>query len=56
MLGDNIYEGPATRDDYRRKFEEPYRRLLDEGVKFYAVARQPRRSARGRLPALQHGR
>jgi predicted phosphodiesterase len=37
MLGDNIYEGPATRDDYRRKFEEPYRRLLDHGVKFYAT-------------------
>jgi hypothetical protein len=37
MLGDNIYEGPASRDDYRLKFEEPYRRLLDGGVKFYAV-------------------
>jgi hypothetical protein len=37
MLGDNIYEGPATRDDYRRKFEEPYRRLLDTGVKFFAA-------------------
>lgn len=37
MLGDNIYEGPATADDYRRKFEEPYRALLDRGVKFYAV-------------------
>jgi len=37
MLGDNIYEGPATRDDYQRKFEEPYRRLLDDGVKFYAA-------------------
>jgi hypothetical protein len=36
MLGDNIYEGPATRDDYVRKFEEPYRRLLDQGIKFYA--------------------
>jgi 3',5'-cyclic AMP phosphodiesterase CpdA len=36
MLGDNIYEGPATRDDYRRKFEEPYGRLLDQGVRFYA--------------------
>ncbi len=36
MLGDNIYgrSGPA---DYRRKFEEPYRALLDAGVKFYAV-------------------
>jgi 3',5'-cyclic AMP phosphodiesterase CpdA len=37
MLGDNIYEGPASRDDYQRKFEEPYRRLLDHGVKFYAT-------------------
>ncbi|MGH9176447.1 MAG: metallophosphoesterase, partial [Vicinamibacterales bacterium] len=37
MLGDNIYEGPATADDYRRKFEEPYRVLLDAGVRFYAV-------------------
>jgi predicted phosphodiesterase len=37
MLGDNIYEGPASRDDYQRKFEEPYRRLLDKGVKFYAT-------------------
>jgi 3',5'-cyclic AMP phosphodiesterase CpdA len=36
MLGDNIYEGPATADDYRRKFEEPYRALLDNGVRFYA--------------------
>lgn len=37
MLGDNIYEGTATADDYRLKFEEPYRALLDAGVKFYAV-------------------
>jgi predicted phosphodiesterase len=37
MLGDNIYEGPATAEDYRLKFEEPYRALLDEGVKFFAV-------------------
>ena len=37
MLGDNIYEGPATREDYRRKFEDPYRTLLDDGVKFYAA-------------------
>ena len=37
MVGDNIYEGPATRDDYYKKFEEPYRELLEEGVKFYAV-------------------
>jgi hypothetical protein len=37
MLGDNIYEGPATAEDYRRKFEEPYRPLLDAGVRFHAV-------------------
>jgi acid phosphatase len=37
MNGDNIYEGPATADDYREKFEKPYQALLDEGVKFYAA-------------------
>ena len=37
MAGDNIYEGPATAEDYRVKFEEPYKLLLDAGVKFYAV-------------------
>jgi len=35
MLGDNIYgsHGPA---DFKRKFDDPYRPLLDAGVKFYA--------------------
>ena len=37
MVGDNIYEGPATADDYRLKFEEPYQALLSAGVKFYAA-------------------
>lgn len=37
MLGDNIYEGPASPDDYRRKFEAPYDTLLRDGVKFFAV-------------------
>lgn len=37
MVGDNIYEGPATEEDYRLKFEEPYKQLLDAGVKFYAA-------------------
>jgi predicted phosphodiesterase len=37
MNGDNIYEGPATAEDYRDKFEKPYQQLLDAGVKFYAV-------------------
>lgn len=36
MVGDNIYEGPATAEDYRLKFEEPYRDLLDAGVRFFA--------------------
>lgn len=37
MAGDNIYEGPATAEDYRLKFEEPYQTLLEAGVKFYAA-------------------
>lgn len=35
MLGDNIYGGDRPRD-FARKFEEPYKPLLDAGVKFYA--------------------
>jgi 3',5'-cyclic AMP phosphodiesterase CpdA len=37
MAGDNIYEGPATAEDYRVKFEEPYAALLSDRVPFYAV-------------------
>jgi Calcineurin-like phosphoesterase len=36
MLGDNIYP-PHAADDYIRKFEEPYRALLDAGVTFHAA-------------------
>jgi hypothetical protein len=36
MLGDNIYP-PHEPDDYRRKFEEPYKPLLDAGVTFHAA-------------------
>ncbi len=35
MLGDNIYGGHSPRD-FAAKFEEPYKALLDVGVKFYA--------------------
>ena len=35
MLGDNIYGGKSA-SDMRRKFEIPYKSLLDAGVKFYA--------------------
>jgi hypothetical protein len=36
MLGDNVYDG-GTPEDYRRKFELPYKPLLDDGVEFYAT-------------------
>lgn len=36
MLGDNIY-GPGTPDDYRQRFERPYKALIDRGVLFRAV-------------------
>ena len=35
MLGDNIYGGHSPQD-FTRKFETPYKPLLDAGVKFYA--------------------
>jgi hypothetical protein len=35
MLGDNLY-GTKTAADYKLKFEDPYAKLLDAGVKFYA--------------------
>lgn len=36
MLGDNLY-GRERAQDYKRKFEDVYRPLLDEEVKFYAT-------------------
>jgi hypothetical protein len=36
MLGDNVYDG-GTPEDYRSKFESPYRVLLDDDVEFYAA-------------------
>ena len=36
MLGDNMYGGEKPKD-YNRKFEQPYKTLLDQGVKFYAA-------------------
>ncbi len=35
MLGDNIY-GNHSPKDFANKFEQPYKSLLDAGVKFYA--------------------
>jgi hypothetical protein len=36
MLGDNLY-GSERPSDYVRKFEQPYKPLLSDGVKFYAA-------------------
>jgi predicted phosphodiesterase len=36
MLGDNIY-GRERPDDFRKKFEAPYKPLLDAGVTFHAT-------------------
>ena len=35
MLGDNLYDG-ADAADYKKKFEDPYKPLLDSGVLFFA--------------------
>lgn len=35
MVGDNMYGGEKPAD-FKAKFEDPYRLLLDQGVKFYA--------------------
>ena len=36
MMGDNLY-GSEKAEDYKRKFEDAYRPLLDRKVKFYAT-------------------
>jgi hypothetical protein len=36
MLGDNNY-GDGSPDSYRNRFEDPYKVLLDAGVRFYAA-------------------
>jgi 3',5'-cyclic AMP phosphodiesterase CpdA len=36
MLGDNNY-GTGSHEDYDRRFERPYKPLLDKGVAFYAA-------------------
>jgi 3',5'-cyclic AMP phosphodiesterase CpdA len=35
MMGDNLYGG-SKETDFRKKFETPYKPLLDSGMKFYA--------------------
>ena len=36
MLGDNMYGGESARD-FQKKFEIPYKPVLDKGIKFYAA-------------------
>jgi hypothetical protein len=36
LVGDNIYGGERPQD-FKRKFEDPYKPLLDAGVKFYGA-------------------
>ena len=36
MMGDNLYSGSGAKD-FEKKFEKPYKPLLDAGVKFYAA-------------------
>ena len=36
-VGDNIYGGEETPEQFTRRFENPYKELLDGGVKFYAT-------------------
>jgi 3',5'-cyclic AMP phosphodiesterase CpdA len=36
MLGDNMYGGQKPKD-YKKKFETPFKKLLDAGVKFHAA-------------------
>jgi predicted MPP superfamily phosphohydrolase len=35
MMGDNLYGGSGEKD-FQKKFETPYKPLLDSGIKFYA--------------------
>jgi len=35
-VGDNLY-GAGRPQDFKRKFEDPYKPMLDQGVKFYAT-------------------
>ena len=37
MVGDNLYGGSASANDFKTKFEGPYAQLLGDKVKFYAA-------------------
>jgi len=37
MVGDNIYSGTGSAQDFKMKFEQPYAQLIADKVKFYAA-------------------
>ena len=54
MVGDNIY-GSERPQDFVRKFEAPYRPLLDAGVSSTRASATTTRASSGPAQALQHG-
>ena len=54
-VGDNLYGGERPQD-FKQKFEDPYKPLLDAGVKFYASLGNHDDRAQARIHAVQHGR
>ena len=55
LVGDNLH-GSERPQDFKRKFEDPYKPLLDAGVKFYASLGNHDQQGTEGLPAVQHGR
>jgi hypothetical protein len=54
MLGDNIYDS-WTPEDYRQKFELPYKPLLDAGVTFHAAIGNHDDAAQPNYPLFNMG-
>ena len=54
MLGDNIYDS-WTPEDYRQKFELPYKPLLDSGVTFHAAIGNHDDAAQPNYPLFNMG-
>ena len=54
MLGDNNY-GDGSPESYRERFEEPYKPLLDAGVKFYAARGNHDAGAQWEYPLFNMG-
>ena len=55
MMGDNMYGGENARD-FQRKFEIPYKPVLDKGVKFYASLGNHDSHESADVQAVQHER